>query len=166
MLSLLVVGALSFSAPPSCARRDVLRLGAGSVAAACVTVLQFPMPAVAEYYGEPPPKLTGSAYKEALEQAKEFKYVTPSESRPRRLFLRPILLPTSRVTRTPSNHSSGSPHLSARALVADTLHGRSPATSRPNSRRPRLGESPPPTEPPRAASRRRNRLPRPWRALA
>ena len=71
MLSL-AVAALSFSAPPSSVgRRDVLRLGFGATAAAAV----FPAaPALAEYYGEPPPKLTGSQYKEALQEAKDFKY--------------------------------------------------------------------------------------------
>merc|ERR1740138_1352887 len=71
MLGLLVVGALTFSAPPSCARRDVFKLGAASAAAA----LSIGIPAAnAEYYGEPPTKLTGGAYKEALQEAKDFKY--------------------------------------------------------------------------------------------
>ena len=104
MLNLLVVGALSFSAPPSCARRDVLRFGAGSVVAAGFTVLQSPLPAHAEYFGEPPPKLTAAQYKEKLEQAKEYKCVTPSEWRPLAFYCARLSLP--RLSRnTPSIQS-------------------------------------------------------------
>ena len=66
-----LTGALAFSAPPSMATRRDMLLGAGSAAAALVT---FPNVAGAEYFGEPPPKVTGAEYKEKLQQAKDFKY--------------------------------------------------------------------------------------------
>ena len=69
MLASVVVAALSFSAPP-CSRRDVLLRSFAGAAATTIAA----RPAFAEYYGEPPPKLTGAAYKEALLEAKEFKY--------------------------------------------------------------------------------------------
>ena len=43
--------------------------GAGLAAAA-----QLPRAAVAEYYGAPPPKASGAAYREALQEAKDYKY--------------------------------------------------------------------------------------------
>ena len=71
MLALLV-GALTFASPSAFARRDLLHVGLG-VAAGTVAALPFPRPAAAEYYGEPPPKLSGGQYKEALQEAKDFK---------------------------------------------------------------------------------------------
>lgn len=66
-----VTAALAFSAPPSAftTRREAMALLGAGAAFGCA-----PLAARAEYMGAPPPKASGAAYKEALEDAKAYKY--------------------------------------------------------------------------------------------
>merc|ERR1719263_2506352 len=68
----IATAALAFSAPPSAVttRREAIVsiLGAGAAFGLA------PPAARAEYYGAPPPKARGAEYKEALEEAKAYKY--------------------------------------------------------------------------------------------
>ena len=70
MLAAAALGALAFNAPPSAftTRREAMTLlGAGAA-------FMHPLATRAEYYGAPPPKARGAEYKEAIEEAKAYKY--------------------------------------------------------------------------------------------
>ena len=72
MLAVVTCSALVLGfAPPQSAltRREAIFSAAAT--------LGFAQPAFAEYQGQPPPKMTGTAYRENLEAAKEYKFSKP-----------------------------------------------------------------------------------------